>query len=62
MRTVTRRSLLLSLPLAPLACAAGCGGESATVDAKAGEKRSRKAEELQKKASLARSPQKGKTP
>ncbi len=53
MQSVTRRSLLLSLLAAPMACL-GCGGEGVTADPKAGEKRRRRAEELQKKADLTR--------
>ncbi len=49
----TRRSFTLSLLIAPLACL-GCGGESVSVNTKAGDKRRQKIEDLQKRADLKR--------
>jgi hypothetical protein len=56
-RPVTRRAFALSLLVAPMACL-GCGGESATVNTKVGEKRRRKMENLQQKANVKRDSQK----
>jgi hypothetical protein len=49
----TRRSFTLSLLITPMACL-GCGAESISVDAKAGEKRRKRIEDLQKRADLER--------
>jgi hypothetical protein len=61
MRPITRRSVLLATLIAPMACL-GCSGKAVEIDTKAGEKRRRKMEDLQKKASLKRDPKKEKAP
>jgi hypothetical protein len=61
MPTLTRRSFTLSLLIAPIACL-GCGGESVSVSAKAGEKRRQRIEDLQKRADLNRKPGEKKAP
>jgi hypothetical protein len=53
MRPITRRSLVLSLLIAPMTCL-GCGAGGVTIDTKIGEKRSRKMEDLKKRAELKR--------
>jgi len=53
MPPITRRSLTLSLLVAPLACL-GCGGDSLSFNPKVGEKRSQKMEGLRKQADLKR--------
>jgi len=57
----TRRSFALSLLIAPMACL-GCGGDDVSFDAKAGEKRRQKIEDLQKRADLKRKPEEKKSP
>jgi hypothetical protein len=49
----TRRSFALLPLLVPLACL-GCGGEGVSVNIKAGEKRRRSVEDLQKRADVKR--------
>ena len=51
MPPVTRRSFAMSLLITPMACL-GCGGESVSLNEKAGEKRRQRVENLQKKADL----------
>ena len=53
MRPVTRRSFVLSILVAPMA-SLGCGGDSVTVDTKAGERRRQKIEDLKNRAKLKR--------
>jgi hypothetical protein len=60
-QSITRRSVLLSTLIAPLACL-GCGGPTVEVDTKAGEKRRQKMEDLQKKANPKRNPKDDKAP
>jgi hypothetical protein len=49
----TRRSFTRVLLIAPMACL-GCGGESVSVNPKAGAKRRQQIEDLQKRADLER--------
>jgi hypothetical protein len=61
MPPVTRRSFTLSLLITPIACL-GCGEESVSVNAKAGEKRRQRIEDLQKRADLKRKSEEKKAP
>jgi hypothetical protein len=61
MRLVSRRSFVVSLLIAPMACL-GCGGDGVSVNAQVAEKRTRKIAGLQKKAELKRKSQGNRRP
>jgi hypothetical protein len=61
MRPVTRLSFVLSILIAPMV-SLGCGGDSVTVDTKAGERRRQKMEDLKNKAKLTRKSAREKAP